>query len=95
MNIITIHTRARRINYTLYLERFLDFTGWSYEDLYRIQLEDERAALSGDGRSRKRVSLKVREYMAKMIDDGYTATTGHMVYKAVKFFMDANQRNFE
>ena len=81
--------------YRFNLQRFLKFAGWSFEDLFRIQLEDEREALNGDGRSQRRVARRVRECMEELIEEGKSATTATMVYKSVKFFMDANGRNFE
>lgn len=92
---LAFKSESTKRNYQHHLNQFLEYTSWTHEDLFRIQLEDEREAITGDGRSQKRVVSKLRKYMSLRTEEGLAAGTIEIVYKAVRLFMSANGRNFE
>lgn len=82
--------RTREL-YTKALDRFLEWAGWTPEELYEIHLE---ASKSDDPRDRHRVSRRVKTHMRSMIEDGYSTSHASQTYRAVKSFLTSQGFDF-
>lgn len=77
--------------YTRYMNRFLEDHNLTFEQLYNLQVDAEKAEDRRDGDA---VTDMVGAYTKSMIKQGYSNSTANMVLKSLKFFFDANKLNF-
>lgn len=80
-------SESTRLLYELYLERFLEYTGYDAEELYETRMRHLR---SDDPRDRKILEYEIRGSLTRMAEDQeLSPSTIRIVYSAVSSFFEA------
>ena len=89
---LSLRSDSTRRNYASYFNRFLERTGLTPDELYRMHLESLR---SDDPLDADAVASKVKRVMKEMQREGYRPGTARTVYKSVRLFLKSCNLPFE
>ena len=81
-------SEATRREYRRWFRRFLEFAGWTPEELYEIH---KKALKADDPRESRVVARKLRSFLLHLDDGDYSESSKAQAVKALKSFLSANE----